>query len=125
MIIKDKIYGDQIIDAQLVLDIINTKEMQRLKGINQYGTHAFVSKMFNTTRFEHCLGVYFLLKKFNASFEEQIAGLIHDIPHTVFSHVVDYVYDDIENQEHHEEHHSRIIKNSKISDLLKKKKKNK
>src|SRR3989344_3073265 len=120
MLIKDKIYGDQIIENQLILDIVNTPEMQRLKGINQYGTYAFVSEMFNTTRFEHCLGVYFLLKKFNASFEEQIAGLIHDIPHTVFSHVVDYVYGDAEKQEYHENHHSRIIKNSKISYLLKK-----
>lgn len=121
MIIKDKIYGDITIDEQLIIDIIHTPEMQRLKKINQYGTYSLVSQEFNTTRFEHCLGVFFLLKKFNAPFEEQIAGLIHDIPHTVFSHVVDYVYGDIENQEHHENHHNRIIKNSKIPDLLKEK----
>lgn len=119
MIIKDKIYGNQKIDDQLIIDIIKTPEMQRLKGINQYSTYQFISKINNTSRFEHCLGVYFLLKKFNAPFEEQIAGLIHDISHTVFSHVSDYLYDDIENQEHHHNHHNRIIQNSKIPLLLK------
>ena len=35
-----------------------------------------------------------MLKKFKASFEEQIAGLLHDISHTAFSHSIDYALDE-------------------------------
>jgi hypothetical protein len=53
------------------------------------------------TRFEHSLGVYALLRQLGASFKEQIAGLLHDISHTAFSHVIDIVYYS-EEQDFHE-----------------------
>ena len=34
-----------------------------------------------------------LIKKLGGSVEEQIAGLLHDVSHTAFSHVIDYVFD--------------------------------
>lgn len=42
------------------------------------------------SRFEHSIGVCYLLSQFGASLEEQIAGLLHDISHTAFSHCIDY-----------------------------------
>jgi hypothetical protein len=95
--------------------------MQRLKGIHQYGTWHFINPKLNTSRFDHSLGVFFLLRKFNASIEEQIAGLIHDISHLAFSHVIDYVFEDISSQETAEKFNEEIIKKSEIPNILKEK----
>ncbi len=46
--------------------------------------------------------------------EEQIAGLLHDISHTAFCHVVDYIYKQEENQEHHESLFSQVFMGSQI-----------
>jgi len=120
MIINDKIHGQIQITDPLAIEIINTKAMQRLKGVCQYSTLQFLSSKYNTTRFDHCLGVYFLLKKLNAPYEEQIAGLIHDVSHFAFSHLIDFVYDRGHTQDVHEEFHEKIIMDSEIPDLLKK-----
>jgi len=58
-----------------------------------------------------------LLKKLGASLEEQIAGLLHDIPHTAFSHTIDFVFP---NKDHnfHERFHEKIIKESEIPEIL-------
>jgi HD superfamily phosphohydrolase len=37
------------------------------------------------------------------SLEEQIAALLHDVSHTAFSHVIDYVVDGHDDQSYHEE----------------------
>jgi HD superfamily phosphohydrolase len=36
--------------------------------------------------------VFVLLRRFGASLEEQIAGLLHDVSHTIYSHVGDFVF---------------------------------
>ena len=112
-------YGEVEINDPLAQEIINTQEMQRIKDVNQHAID-YICPWMNISRFEHCLGVYCLLKKLGASKEEQIAGLIHDASHTVFSHVCDYVYKRYSEQDHHEEHHERILKNSKIISIIKK-----
>jgi len=71
------------------------------------------------TRYEHSIGVYLLLKKFAASLEEQVAGLLHDTPHTAFSHVADFVFEN-EHHEYHEQFHESIIQNSEIKQILEK-----
>jgi len=119
MIIDDIVYGKFTIKDPLVIKIIESKPMQRLKGINQYGSYMFLMPHMDTTRFEHCVGVYRLLYLLGAPREEQVAGLLHDVPHTAFSHVVDYVFGRAQDQEYHEEHHNRIITNSEIPDIIK------
>ena len=54
------------------------------------------------TRFEHSLGVFALLRRLRAPRREQVAGLLHDISHTAFSHAVDFVFTS-EEQDHHEQ----------------------
>ena len=120
MQIKDRIYGKKEINDKLVLELIKTKEMQRLKGVNQYGSWVYINPKYNTSRFEHCVGVYLLLKHFNALREELIAGLLHDISHTAFSHVIDYVFNHHTSQEYHQDFHEKIVKNSEIAKILKK-----
>jgi HD superfamily phosphohydrolase len=128
MKINDRIYGEQIIKDEIINKLVKTKEIQRLKNISQHGTwHLIKNKIsygswtslgFDTSRFEHSLGVFFLLRKFNASLEEQIAGLIHDVSHFTFSHVIDYVFGENYSQEFAEKFNNEIIKNSLISSIL-------
>ncbi|MBI1961369.1 MAG: HD domain-containing protein, partial [Parcubacteria group bacterium] len=90
--VDDRVYGRWEVRDPLALSLIALPAFQRLYQVGQYGSYWFGLPNANTNRAEHSLGVYYLLKHFGASYEEQIAGLLHDISHTVFSHVIDYVY---------------------------------
>jgi len=119
MIITDKVYGKQNVDDGLIVELLSSPELERLKGVGQYGTWYLLDKKFDTTRFEHSFGVYYLLKHFGAAEDERVAGLLHDINHTAFSHVVDYVLGDPSTQEFGDSKHHDIIMNSTIPSLLK------
>ncbi len=118
--VHDAVYGTQEITDPVALEIINTPEMQRLKGVLQNGTWHLTKPDLQTSRFDHCVGVYLLLQKLGATREEQIAGLIHDIAHTAFSHVIDYVFNQETSQTIHEDFHHKIIFASRIPDILEK-----
>jgi HD superfamily phosphohydrolase len=62
-----------------------------------------------------------LLKKYGATLNEQIAVLLHDVPHTAFSHVADFVFAN-EHHEYHELFHEQMIAHSEIPEILKKNK---
>ena len=87
------VYGSVNVTEPVLLEILDSKAMERLKNINQYGIMAFIRPDEKYTRYEHSLAVFYLLRKFGASLEEQTAGLIHDISHTAFSHVADFIHD--------------------------------
>jgi hypothetical protein len=113
------VYGKQEIENHLVKSIIHNPAMQRLKGINQSGFYDFTDPVVDSTRFDHCLGVFLLLRKLGALFEEQIAGLIHDISHFTFSHMVEKVYEDFRSQGYHEEFKQKVLFDSGVANLLK------
>ena len=56
-----------------------------MKDIQQHGLNHKALGEPSYTRFEHSLGVYALLKKYRASRAEQIAGLLHDVSHSLFT----------------------------------------
>jgi len=116
VIISDVLYGEFEVD-QVVEELISSKSMQRLKGIHQAGASYLVNEKWNVTRFDHSVGVMLLVKKLGGSVEEQIAGLLHDVTHTAFSHVIDYVFDN-EDESYHEEIFSSVVKNSEIPAIL-------
>lgn len=117
MIINDRVYGEINITEPVLLEIINSKPLQRLKGINQAGASVYVLDK-DVTRYEHSLGVMILLKKLGATVEEQIVGLMHDIPHTAFSHVIDFVFK-TKDHDFHERFHEKIVMASEIPEILK------
>ena len=119
MEIKDRVYGNILIEEPVLLELINSRPVQRLKGINQAGASQYAFSDKEVTRYEHSLGVMILLKKLGASLEEQIAGLLHDIPHTAFSHVVDFVFPS-EKHDFHEKFHEKILMTSEIPSIIKK-----
>ncbi|MCC2463131.1 HD domain-containing protein [Bacillus mobilis] len=118
MIISDVLYGEFEVD-QVLEELIVSKPVQRLKGIHQNGASYLMSEEWNVTRFDHSVGVMLLVKKLGGSVEEQIAGLLHDVSHTAFSHVIDYVFDN-EDESYHEEIFSSVVKNSEIPAILSK-----
>ena len=97
----DRVYGDATIDDPLILALIAGPTFQRLRGIKQAGPSALAFPFKEVTRFEHSLGVYLLLRRLGADPKQQVAGLLHDISHTAFSHAVDFVFAS-ELQDHHE-----------------------
>jgi uncharacterized protein len=97
----DKIYGTITIDDPCALDILASPAFDRLWHVNQYGPYRLVRPELNTTRGEHCIGVYHLLRIHGASREEQIAGLVHDANHLTLSHVMDFLLGDSATQESH------------------------
>ncbi len=94
---SDPVYGDVAFNEPLLVDVYHAPAVQRLAHIYQGGITAFLRPARNTTRLEHSLGVMTLLRSLGADVYEQAAGLVHDIAHTAFSHVVDFVFP---NQEH-------------------------
>lgn len=114
----DKIYGEFEISG-VIEGLINTSVFQRLKGIHQGGAFFLVNPKINHTRFEHSIGVMLLIKKLDGSIEEQIAGLIHDISHTAFSHLIDYVLD-IEEEDYHEKRFGQVLLDLDLNTVLEK-----
>jgi HD superfamily phosphohydrolase len=120
MIIKDRVYGTHKITSPVLQELIKTSQMQRLKGINQSGVPSEFFYTKNYSRYEHSLGVLILLIKFGASEEEQVAGLLHDVSHTAFSHVIDWVVGNFANESFQDDNLERILKTPEINNILKK-----
>jgi uncharacterized protein len=99
---QDRVYGQVSIEDPAILDLIGCATFQRLKGIRQAGPSALSFPFKDVTRFEHSVGVFLLLQKLGAPRREQLAGMLHDISHTAFSHAVDFVFTSQE-QDYHEQ----------------------
>ncbi len=114
--IHDPVYGDATFTEPLFIDLYHADAVQRLTAIYQGGITAFIKPERATTRLDHCLGVAALLRRLGADPVEQAAGLLHDVPHTAFSHVVDFVFP---NHAHtyHEEHREALLEGSEIPAL--------
>lgn len=127
---KDRIYGEVEISEPVVLELLASPTLQRLKGVDQFGYllgYAIVPvggfPGGPVSRFEHSVGVYLLLRKYGASLEEQIAGLLHDVSHAVFSHGVDYALRDGEDaakQSHQDDIFEAFVGDSDLPGILKK-----
>lgn len=89
---SDRIYGDVTIDEPVVEEIIASPDFQRLRGVDQAGYFETYFPGTTHSRFEHSVGCYILLTRYGASLDERIAGLVHDVSHTAFSHTADYVF---------------------------------
>lgn len=120
MIIIDRIYGKYKIEDPLLLDLINSAPIQRLKKIAQYGIPDKYYHLKNYYRFEHSIGVMILLKRLGAGIEEQAAGLLHDVSHTAFSHLIDWVVGDGTQENFQDDQHEKFFSNSSLPKIIKK-----
>lgn len=115
---KDSIYGTVEITEPVLLDLMQSSAMQRLNGVLQHGITALLGITPPFSRFEHSIGAMLLVRRLGASVEEQIAALVHDVSHTAFSHVIDFVFGDQGGQSYHEEKKEEHIAGSDIPEVL-------
>jgi HD superfamily phosphohydrolase len=99
---QDRVYGAVSIEDPAILNLVGCATFQRLKRIRQAGPSAISFPFKDVTRFEHSLGVFLLLGRLGAPRREQVAGMLHDISHTAFSHAVDFIFTSQE-QDYHEQ----------------------
>jgi hypothetical protein len=118
----DRIYGSVEITEPAALEIIATPEFQRLRYIDQAGYSEARFPNAKHSRFEHSLGVYELLRRFGAPLAEQIAGLLHDVSHSAFSHTIDYIVHDGSGkyQTYQDEILTEYLQHSSIAPVLRK-----
>ncbi len=128
--IRDSLY-DLIPLGDLELDLIATPEFVRLQGVKQLGFCYRVWPGATHTRFEHSLGVYYLmlrgLRALRAQSPEAVsrdphdlrallaAALLHDVGHYPFSHAIEELGDPIVP---HERAGRRLIESSSIAGVL-------
>lgn len=128
VILKDPLYGFINIDAPFD-DLIETEYFQRLRNIKQLGQSYLIYPSANHSRFEHSIGAFYLAKKFTEKLKMEYknefiaAALLHDIGHYPFSHAIEK-YIEMLNGVKHENQTLNLIKNTRIADILKKRKLN-
>lgn len=107
IVFKDPIHDHIHVRHQIILDLIDSKEMQRLRRIKQLGTSQYTFHGAEHSRFSHSLGVYELTRKICDHFlrnypnewddSERLvtlcAALLHDIGHGPFSHTFEQIFD--------------------------------
>ncbi|HJA90057.1 MAG TPA: HD domain-containing protein [Candidatus Jeotgalibaca merdavium] len=118
MLAKEKVFRDPVhgyvhIQHRVILDLINTKEFQRLRRIKQLGTASFTFHGAEHSRFNHSLGVYEIARRICDKFirnypsvdegdglwddRERLvtlcAALLHDLGHGPFSHTFEKIFD--------------------------------
>jgi len=116
--INDELYGEYYVD-DVIYEIINTKIFKRLKNIYQSGGGYLVNDLWNVNRQEHSIGTMILSLKFGGNIEEQIRALLHDISHTAFSHVIDYILKN-ENEDYHEKIQKNFLNDEELVSILRK-----
>jgi HD superfamily phosphohydrolase len=103
MTYDDPIYGPTEIAEPVLLDLLESKALRRLRGVLQHGVTAVLEITKPITRFEHSVGVMLLVRRVGGGLREQVAALLHDVSHTAFSHVIDHVFHDQGTQSYHEQ----------------------
>lgn len=118
MKMTDPLYGTFEIEPVLA-ELIQSPLVSRLAHVHQGGSSYLVNPLWDLSRLDHSIGVMLFIRKFGGSLEEQIAGLLHDVSHTAFSHVVDYALD-FKEEDYHEQIFEDFVKTSTIPAILEK-----
>lgn len=117
----DTFYGAIEVEEPVLLELIDSPVFQRLKNIHQYGVSYYTTHKEEYNRYDHSIGVFTILRSNNASLKEQIAGLLHDVSHTAFSHVGDWIFGkENEEKDYQNDIHSLFLKTSGLEEILNK-----
>lgn len=97
--------------------VVDSPGFQRLRGIQQLAMTHLVYPGARHTRFEHCMGACHvageLARKLKLATIGRIraAALVHDIGHGPFSHVSEFVFEDLTGEQHvHEKISAAIVR---------------
>ncbi len=114
-----KYYKELLDDIPVFLNkYLKAKSLKRLKKVGYFCGMDYASKdIYNfseyISRYDHSLTVALLVYKLTKNKLYTLMGLFHDIGTPVFSHVIDYMNHDYEEQESTEKYTEEIIKNDK------------
>ena len=114
----DALYGETEIAEPVLCALMESEAMARMRRVYQHGITALLGISAPFSRFDHSVGAMLLVRRLGAGLEEQIATLLHDVSHTAFSHVIDYVYDNHGEQGYHEQKKEEIVARSAIPEIL-------
>lgn len=114
----DVVFGRERITEPVLLDLIQSAAVQRLRQVLQHGISGLIGVTQPVTRFDHSLGVMLLVRRLGAPLAEQIAALLHDVSHTAFSHVIDYVVAGHDSQSYHDEMKAQYMAGTDLPPLL-------
>ena len=104
-VFRDPLYGYVTVDYKIISDLIDTKELQRLRRIRQLAGVGMVFQTAEHSRFTHSLGAYHManLVIHNVDGMEKIdeyeqvvfliSALLHDIGHGPYSHAFENTID--------------------------------
>lgn len=122
-IFRDAVHGDMVFSAE-ELALIDTPQMQRMRGIKQLGASSLIYPSAIHSRFEHSLGTCWLAKKIIQAIKDNlsfvgltnpidphmeriiiIGALLHDITHIPYGHTFE---DERRIFERHDENKARL-----------------
>jgi len=96
---------------------INTPEMRRLHSVGFFCGLDYTklhSVKYWYSRFDHSIACALMTWNFTNDKKQTIAALLHDLGTPAFSHCIDYLFGDIENQESSEISVEKILKDSEL-----------
>ena len=99
-LVRDAVHGDIELEP-LEVELVDTPEFQRLRGIKQLGTASLVYPSATHSRFEHSLGTSWMARRMIEALRRtstissddataiRVAALLHDITHIPFGHTLE------------------------------------
>lgn len=111
-VFRDPVHGYIHVQHRVIMELIDSREFQRLRRIKQLGTSSFTFHGAEHSRFNHSLGVYEIARricdKFVRNYPSQekgdglwndderlvtlCAALLHDLGHGPFSHTFEKIF---------------------------------
>jgi hypothetical protein len=128
-LIRDAVHGDIEMGA-LEVELMDTAEFQRLRGIKQLGTAYLVFPSAVHTRFEHSLGTSWMAHRVLQSVRRsqsitadeetpiRVAALLHDITHIPFGHTLEDERRVLPRHDKDEERVDHFLKHSAVGRIL-------
>ncbi len=130
-LIRDAVHGDIELGA-LEMELIDTPEFQRLRGIKQLGTAYLIYPSAMHTRFEHSVGTAWMAHRLieavrrNVSVSDaeegviRAAALLHDITHIPFGHTLEDERRVLPRHDQDADRFTYFLEDSSVGDVLRK-----
>ncbi|GCF92214.1 phosphohydrolase [Enterococcus florum] len=111
-VFRDPVHNYIHVQHRVILDLINSREVQRLRRIKQLGTSSYTFHGAEHSRFSHSLGVYEITRRICDIFQRNYsvekvgkdgwddshrlvalcAALLHDVGHGPYSHTFEHIF---------------------------------
>ena len=123
IVIKDPVHGSVTLDG-MEARVLDSAQMQRLRGIKQLAMASLVYPGANHTRFEHSIGTVCLAGEMcdnlgmgqDEAAQVRLAALLHDVGHIAFSHEAEAVTRKYIGT--HEQIGGRIVEKGEVADII-------